>query len=380
MASSDLDRYCLRADRLSSGNRVVLLCDGEETYPAMLEAIGGAERSVCLETYILRGDHTGWRFATLLAEKARQGLDVFVLYDGVGGMNLDLDFLDHLRDSGVHVLEYHPVSPSWLDRLNNRDHRKMLVVDSAVAFTGGTNITDDHAPVEEGGGGWHDYNVRLEGPVVREALGLFMGNWNHNAREVEVPEHLLASPEPAGDDRIAVHGTMRWGTRSTVRRAYLKAIRRAVRSVVIANAYFVPDRRILRALKKACRRGVEVSVLLAGQSDLKMVRYASRNLYARLLKWGVRIFEWQEQVLHAKCAVVDGVWSSVGSYNLDYRSFLHNLEMNVMILSRTFASSLEGRLRMDMDRSERISKDGWRRRPRWKKLMERFCYLFRYWL
>ncbi|MDH5493139.1 MAG: phospholipase D-like domain-containing protein [Myxococcales bacterium] len=308
------------------GNEVRLLHDGAECFPSMLEAIAAAEREILLEMYWFASDRVGRRFAEALADRARAGLCVRIIYDAVGSLEAERSMFEALREAGCGVREFHPIAP-WRARfriglLNRRDHRKMLIVDGCVGFCGGVNLGDPWAPVEEGGGGFRDDMVRVRGPIAVPMRELFFETWAKLGEQESPPSRLAIRPERAdgvGVTLLANHSTLQ---RIAIRREYLRWIRRAQRSVFLTNSYFLPDWSIRRALIAAARRGVDVRVLLPGQSDLPAVRFASRRLYSRLIRRGVRIFEWSGSVLHSKTAVVDGVWCTVGTYNLDYRSFL----------------------------------------------------------
>lgn len=355
----------------------------------MISAIREARETICMESYIFRSDKTGRNFAEALVSKARQGIEVLLIYDSVGSRGSDSSMFSDLRAAGVRTLEYHPVLP-WHGSVTsrhrrgtgwdwwNRDHRKLLVVDTSIGFTGGINICDDHADPSEGGGGWRDTDIRIQGPAVREMQRLFLSTWRDEGSD-KVNEHkFLTHAEPAGNAVVAVLGTRELRNRRAIRRAYLHAIKSSRKSVCIANAYFVPDRGILRAMKNAVRRGVSVRILLSSKSDSPPVQFAGRALYDRLLKWGVRIWEWQGPILHAKTAVVDGLWSTIGSYNMDHRSVFHNLELNVNVLGAGFGVKMEEMFEEDLKHSKEITMGEWRARPWTERLLERFFYTFRH--
>lgn len=372
--SGDFSRY---QENYIGGNSLTLLSTGSEIFRSMLEAIDSAKESVHLESYILASDKTGEEFSRRLREKARAGVRVRVIFDAVGSIDIDPVFVNRLRNSGAQILEYHPVAP-WRPRWawGRRDHRKILVVDGKTAFTGGVNIWDVHLPIAEGGQDWRDLHVRLEGPAAYVLDRLFRAVWFKEAgRWFDSQGH----PEYArGTSRVWVAANQEFLHRYRIRSNYLSALRAARREVLIANAYFLPDRRIRRALGAAARRGVKVLVLVQGKSDILSVWYASRYRYDFLLRHGVRLLEWNGPILHEKAAVVDGTWSAVGSYNMDHRSLLHNLEVNLHVLDPEFAARLSGLLAQDMAQAREIKLEEWRRRPYREKVLERFFYLFRY--
>ena len=380
-------RFRTSREQFVSGSRVRYLRDGEQAFPAMLEAIAAAREQVLVEMYWFGSDRTGRQFAEALAERARAGLDVAVIYDAIGSIDASPSMFDDLREAGARVLEFHPVAP-WqrrfrLDRLQVRDHRKILVIDGVVGFTGGLNLGDPWAPEAHGGGGWRDDAVALEGPVVESMRLLFERTWiGQGQSPLRRPQRRLELPD--GPTRIRLLGESagqgwRSGTfhRRAIRSAYLSRIYHAQKRVWIANSYFVPDPIVLRALRRAGRRGVDVRILVPGRSDVLATMWAARATYSRLLRAGVRIFEWGGNILHAKTAVVDGHWTTIGSYNLDYRSLRYNLEVNVAVDDEGFAAEVEASMERDQQASPEIDRATWAMRPLSGRLFERLFYLFR---
>jgi cardiolipin synthase len=363
-------------DKFVTGNRLALLHSGEETFRAMRDAIDSARHSVHLETYILRDDATGRSIAERLIAKARQGVSVRWIYDAFGCLGLEASFITAMRNAGVRVLEYRPMEP-WRPRWGwmKRDHRKILVVDSRLAFTGGVNISHEHAPCSDGGGGWKDTHLEVEGPAAYELDRLFRAVWFRESRRSFPLGHY---PEPAGDSLAWVAANQELLHRHRIRRAYLNALHAARREVLIANAYFIPDHGIRRAIGEAARRGVDVRLLVPGKTDIPSAWHAGRSSYDHLLRLGARLFEWPESVLHAKMAVIDGVWCAVGSYNLDHVSLRMNLEVNIHALDCDLAATMKERFAEDFSRSREIKLEDWRRRPLSAKLLEKFWYQFRY--
>jgi cardiolipin synthase len=372
--------YVPAKTKLSNNNQVEILRDGKETFPAILSAIENAHYFINIETYIIASDRTGWKLGKALIERAKAGVEVNFLFDSIGGWECDPSFFKALTDAGVRIVEYRPLAP-WRPRWgwNNRDHRKIIVVDGEVAFTGGINLSDDYAPYEEGGGGWRDTHCRVSGPLVRELNKLFFETWHrHGGDPLDRKRHFVP-----GTHRPGIYGCVLDNNdsknRSLIRRAYLHALRRAKRTIYITNAYFIPDLGILGAIRKARERGVNVQIMVPGDSDVRIVWYASRALYHRLLSWGVKIFEWKK-MLHAKTAVIDGLWSTIGSCNIDHRSFRNNLEANVLFIDEEFGKEMEEMFFQDREQCTEITLELFEKRPYWRRVMEQICYFFRYWL
>lgn len=363
------------------GNRVSLLHDGEQCFPAMLEAIEGAGHEILLEMYWFGSDRTGWRFADALIRKARDGVNVRVIYDAVGSWESSEDLFDALRAAGCQVHEFHPIAP-WRQRfnlgvVNHRDHRKMLVVDGRIGFTGGVNIGDPWAPPADGGQGWRDDMIRVEGPAVEPMRELFRQTWAVLESPASLPQEPPPRIEGPGETPVRVLANHYLGERRAIREVYLERIERARERIFLTNSYFVPDRAVRRALGRAAERGVDVCVLLPGESDLPMVQLASRYAYGGLLRRGVALHEWQGAVLHAKSAVIDGRWCAVGSYNLDWRSWRFNLELIVTVEDARLGRAMEARFRRDLDNAWPVNPSDWRYRPLSQRMGEWFFYLFR---
>jgi cardiolipin synthase A/B len=379
---AELRRYVGDLVRWRAGNQVTLLRAGRETFPAMLEAIAGARRSVCLETYIFESDGTGRRFAAALIERARAGIAVRVLYDAIGSFNLAASLIDEMREAGVRVVEYHPLAP-WRRRwgVSRRDHRKILVVDDEVAFTGGVNVTDENAAVEDGGKGWHDLHCRVRGPVVSDLSRLFRRVWLLAGGDLyRAPPRASKVPPTAGDVPVHMLDNRLTRRRRIIRRAYLHAINAAREAVLLENAYFLPDRGVRRALARAVRRGVDVRVIVPNRSDVRTIQYAGMYVYRRMVKAGIKILRWRGLMNHAKVGVVDGVWSIIGSYNLDARSLFYNLEVAVEALDRTFGAIMVEQFRTDEANADVFDERAWTALPWWRKALAWLAFQARGWL
>lgn len=382
------ESLCLTPERMLAGHRVVALFGGAQAYPAMLEAIASARTEIALETYIWAADTNGRRFVDAVCIKAQEGVRVRCIVDGAGSFGFVTgEDVDRMRAAGVKLCVFHPVGP-WRARWGwqVRDHRKVLLVDGRVGFTGGMNLGDDYAPTDWGGHGWNDVQVRVEGPALREMERLFEVSWrystpwNFDAHD----EEERALPEPpaihGSETRVQALAVGRLFARRTVQRHLMFAMSRAQRRIWIEAAYFVPSRAIRAVLRRAARRGVDVRVITPRDSDVPFLADASRATWASLLRAGVRLFEWLPGMLHAKTVCIDGAWATVGSYNLDSRSLLYNWELTLGILDPDFAARLEEKFRLDLEMSEPVDPARWRRRGLLQRLRERIFYYFRVWL
>lgn len=345
------------------GHEVEILLDGGPFFDRFVRAIEEAEHYVFIESYIVAGDETGWRIANALVERAQAGLEVALMYDGYGSIGLDEDFVQFLAAAGVKTHAFRPLSLTkrvwpW----SQRNHRKILVADGQVGIVGGMNLSSEYDSLERGGQGWRDTAVCVRGPAVADLEQMFRGLWR---RERGTPLNSVARTPPAylDGDEVRFLGNFARKDRAFIRRAYLLAIFGAQRSVRIMNAYFLPDRVMRRALIRAAQRGVEVEVIVGGATDVRAALYATRALYAKFLKNGVRIYEWRQKVLHAKAAVIDGEWSTIGSSNLDYLSSFRNLEVNAGIAGKRVGTEMERQFDIDRERCTRIDHQLWKARP-----------------
>lgn len=363
---------------LLEGNEVVELLNGDEIFPAMLEAIRGAERTITFETFIYWSGEIGREFAEALSERARAGVKVLILLDWVGSVRMEDELLQQLREAGCEVVRYH--APKWyhLTRLNNRTHRKVLVVDGRIGFTGGVGIGDEWTGNAQDPDHWRDTHFKVLGPVVAQMQAVFMVNWIKARAEVEHTIEFFPPLERAGGMLAQMfHSSPDEGSEN-IRLMYLLSIAAARDRIRLEQSYFLPDDLIIRMLVAARRRGVVIEVIAPGEhTDTPYVRQASRARWGPLLEAGVRIFEYQPTNLHAKVMVVDGLWSSVGSTNFDNRAFRLNDEANLNVFDAGFAAQMERTLAADKQVSREITLDEWRRRPWHVKLRDRFWTLFR---
>lgn len=376
---------------LTTGNRVKLLEDGPATYRAMLAAIAGAKDHIHMETYILDDDEVGQQFASALIEQQRGGVQVHVIRDSVGTLGTPAEFFKRLTDEGIRVLEFNPINPGKARKeweLNERDHRKLLIVDGRVAFLGGINISAVYSSGSSASfsrpsgssGGWRDTHVQIEGPVVADLQKLFMDTWVAQKGEPMAERNFFPPPVSAGNEVVRAIGSSPEEPFSQIYATLLSAIGSAETSVYLTNAYFAPDPQLLTALEDAAARGVDVRLILPSKTDSWLIFHAGRNYYDRLLRAGVRIFERQGAILHSKTGLIDGVWATVGSTNLDWRSFLHNHELNAVVLGAGFGAQMQAVFDKDLAASTEITLEQWKRRSIDNRVLEGFSRLWEYWL
>lgn len=376
----ELRPYARSLLRWRPGCDVVVLRDGRETYPAMLAALRGARRTICLETYILASDATGERFKEVLIERARAGVVVRVLYDAVGSFALSSGFVAELRAAGCEVIDFNPIAP-WRRkfRLSHRDHRKILVVDDEVAFTGGLNIGNEYAPVEDGGLGWHDLHCRVTGAIVIDLARMFRRTWLRagGAHYKPLPPASRFAAHPTGASFTRLLDNTRRRQRATVRRAFTYVIRAARERVLIQNAYFLPDRGLRRSLARAVKRGVDVQVIVPGRSDVRLIEWASLYAMRALVNQGVKILRWRGVMMHAKTAVIDRLWSTIGSYNFDAMSRFNNLEVTVEILDPAVGEALVENFETSRAYCVPYTNEAWLALPWYTKALAWFAFRLR---
>jgi cardiolipin synthase len=365
--------------RFTDGNRVDLFDTGREGLDAMLAAILEARERIHLETYILRADSVGQRFLDALADRAATGVAVRLLYDALGSRGIDVRAFDRLVAAGGQVLAFNPIArvyPEFAPR--RRDHRKILVVDGRVAFTGGLNIGDEYAVGLAGDGDdeWRDAHVRLEGPVVRDLEAVFLESWfRSDGPGLPWDALLLREPEPVGESRCAVLADGPVYRRRRMRELIVSALDGARSEVVLESPYFAPGRRVLDALARASSRGVSVHLLLAGRTDHPILKRAARAIVPRLLRTGVTFHEYDSAMLHAKLAVFDSAWAVIGTSNLDRQSFEHNFEVNLIVEGGPIPEQLGRRFRGDIERARRVDLETLAARGPIERLVDRLAAL-----
>jgi cardiolipin synthase len=377
-------------DPLREGNQLELLVDGPATYAAMFAAIDAATDHINLESYIVEAAGPGEELARRLIAKCRQGVRVNLLYDGFGSLMTDARYFESLREAGVAVCEYNPLR-SWRNLFSRsvhwRDHRKLLVVDGRVAFVGGVNISGVYsagsahaarAAEASKAPRWRDTHVQVAGPLVADLQQCFLRHWNRHADTPLAPACYLPALAQAGVQRAASASCDAGRRGNPFYRALIAAIEAAHERVLVTAAYFVPTRRLLRALAGAARRGVDVQLVLPSLSDAWAPLHAGRSHYGQLLHSGVRIFERQGALLHAKTTVIDGVWATVGSSNLDWRSFVHNAEANVIAVDSDFAAGMEALFRADLAQSREVNLVQWHGRGLVQRLCENLARRFEF--
>ena len=377
---------------LTKGNKVTLLVNGPATYAAMFDAVRNARDHINIETFTMEDieDERGHKFADLLLQKQEEGVQVNLIYDSVGSHTTPAAFFQRLRDGGIEVVEFNPINPfkargKW--RLARSDHRKIMIVDGKIAFTGGVNIsqvyssglsarregTDAQTP-------WRDTDVKIEGPAVAEFQKLFFDTWSKQEGAKLSVRNYFPDIKEQGNALVGVLGSTPGEANRITFIMYVAAITFAENSLHMTNAYFVPDHQTVEALTDAAKRGVDVKIILAGTTDSSMAQLAGEYFYSRLLKSGVKLYKRRNALLHAKTLVIDGVWSTVGSTNMDFWSFSSNDEVNAVILSHEFAVEMEKMFTEDLAESDEVRWQDWKKRSLSLKVKELLSHLLARWL
>lgn len=363
---------------LVAGNRVTTLINGDRIFPPMLAAIRAAKISVTFETFVIR-DQIGSAFCEALAAAAERGVTVCILLDWLGSRGMDPQLIEAARQAGCDLQLYHP--PTWfhLGRLNNRTHRKVLIVDGAIGFTGGVGMGNEWLGDAQDEAHWRESHYQVEGPVVAQMQAVFVDNWiKATGRVLHGPEFFPATYANAGDMDAQMFGSSPVGGSESMHLMILLALTAAQKSIDIENAYFVPDRLTAEALAVAARRGVRVRIVVPGKfTDARVGRWAAQALYGDLLDAGVEIYEYQPTMIHCKVLVLDGTWTSVGSANFDDRSFRLNDEANLNVFSSDLAAEQIRYIEADIARSKRMVLRRWARRSSTRRIYESLALLLR---
>jgi len=361
---------------LHHGNRVTIYTNGPEFYPAMLQAICRATRSINMECYIFQPGRTANQFIAALSERARAGVNVTIVVDAIGSFSLWGRPVRKLRKAGCRIASYQ--RPRWysLARLNNRTHRELLIVDGHVAFTGGAGIADWWACPRGRVATWRDTMARIEGPIVAALQGVSAENWLECCGEILTGPEYFPDLSPSGTTTAFVVKSSPSDRATASRVTFQLLMEGADREIQISTPYFLPDRALRRALIGIARRGVAVSVVVPGRAtDQRWVRLASRRMWGELLEAGIRIHEYRPAMIHAKVLLVDGLWSVIGTTNIDNRSFEHNDEVNVAMRDPAVATCLREDYRRDEQNSDAITLEQWRKRPLWEKIVGPFIWI-----
>jgi cardiolipin synthase len=360
------------------GNRIVPLVNGDRIFPAVLGAIRGARKTITLETFIYWSGKIGEEVAEALAERAKAGVRVHVLLDWLGSKQIDEKYVEEMERAGVQVERYHPIRWRVLGKVNHRTHRKILVVDGRIGFTGGLGIADKWTGDGQDPDHWRDTHYLLEGPAVGQMQAAFMDNWTQTHAEVLYGDDYFPQLEKAGECPAQVFKSSPREGGQSMRLMYLLSIASATKTIDLGSAYFVPDDLAVEELVDARKRGVRVRILVPGKYiDTHIVRRASRSRWGALLEAGCEIHEYQPTMYHCKLLIVDGVWTSVGSTNFDNRSFRLNDEVNLSVTDPGFAAGETVQFERDLRGARRITLEEWRRRPWTEKVIEHAAGLLR---
>ncbi|RWG58466.1 MAG: cardiolipin synthase B [Mesorhizobium sp.] len=357
--------------QMFEANAVQTLVNGDEIFPAMLQAIRSARKTINMETYIYWSGSVGYEFATSLAAKAREGVEVRVLVDWLGSLPFDEKLIQIMTSAGVRFERYRPIHWYTLDRVNNRTHRKLLIVDGRVAFTGGVGIADNWLGDARNPNEWRDTHYQIEGPAVPGFQAAFAENWLETVGETLQGENFYLPPEAAGALRAQLILSSQPNGSENMELMMLAAIAAAKDHLRIGMAYFLPDDIALQQILDARKRGVAVDVIVPNSlTDVPIVRKASRYFWGKLLEAGVRIYEFQPTMYHPKLLIVDDVWASFGSTNLDQRSLRLNDEATLNVYGKEFARTQIDLFNEDLKRSRQISLAEWRSRPMREKFTD----------
>lgn len=359
------------------GNEVRILNNGDETFPSMLAAIDAATTTITFESFIFR-DEIGGHFCNALTNAAKRGVKVHILLDWIGSRTMDQGLLETTKKAGAQVRIYHELSWYNWRRINNRTHRKLLICDGKVGYTGGLGVGHEWTGHGQDPKHWRDTHYEVTGPVVAQMQSVFIDNWIKATGEVLHGEAYFPTLKPTGKMDAQMFSSSPEGGSSSLHLMMLLAFAAATKSIDIENSYFVPDKLTIQTLIAARKRGVRVRVLVPSEhTDAKFGRWASQALYAELLQAGIEISEYEPTMIHCKIIVVDGLWTSVGSCNFDDRSFRLNDEANLNVFDETFAQKQLEFVEQDFAQSRRIVRGRWARRSLIKRVMENIAIMFR---
>lgn len=359
---------------LLRGHRTQTLLNGDQVFPSMLEAIRNSKKTITFETYIYWSGKVGQMFTDALSERARAGVKTHVLVDWVGSTKMDKDLLKGMEEAGVQVVRYNPLNWYSINRLNNRTHRKILVADGRIGFTGGLGVADHWLGNARNKNEWRDTHYRFEGPAVGELQAAFVDNWLETTGAVLHGEEYFPELKDVGPQYAQVFISNAEDSTESAYMMYMLSIASARKEILLSNAYFVPDEFSLETLVDAAKRGVKIQIIAPSKiTDTKIVRSASRSLWGDLLKAGVEFYEYQPTMYHCKVLVIDGLWTSVGSTNFDNRSFKLNDEVNLNVYDAEFAKEQIRIFYEDRAKSRRITYDEWMNRSSIEKVKD---YLF----
>ena len=362
---------------LTENNNVTILQNGNETFKALIHAIEEAQHHIHLEYYIIEDDHIGNLIRNLLIKKSKQGIKIRFIYDDVGCWSLPKHFVDSMTDAGIEIYPFLPVRfPSLTNKINNRNHRKIVVVDGKIGFMGGLNIADRYLQGNAEIGIWRDTHLRLEGESVGSLQTIFLVDWYFVSEEIVHGPDFFPSPGIKDYHLVQITASGPDSDWSSIMQAYFAAIASAQSFIYISTPYFLPNESILTALKTTSLSGVDVRILLPYKSDSKIVFYSSRSYISELLEAGIKVFLYKKGFPHSKLLLVDGVLSSVGTANMDIRSFDQNFEVSALIYDEKIASDLQNRYLCDLNNSVEITMSEWERRPRWDQIRESVARIF----
>jgi len=361
----------------TDGNTVTLLWKGKESFHTIFDFVQKAKELICLEFYIFRNDETGNELAGILQEKASEGVKIHVLYDHFGSLQTPMKFWRALKRAGVRVRASRPFKWTAPFHYVYRDHKKVIIIDGVRAFTGGLNIANEYRGYYRVKKikGWRDTGIFLEGPIAKKLLDIFRESWSI-WEGAPIDFNRRVEPVPGGLPVIPIFASSAKGRRK-MRKLLYYSINQASRSIYLTTAYFTPSRRMLQVLEEAVARGADVKLLLPGKTDIVAAYYAGRAFFTKLLRAGVEIYSYEGEILHAKTAVFDGIWSVIGSANLDFQSLRRNDEGNVGILGEDFGRQMTDIFQEDLKQSEQVILDQWIKRPFFEKVKEKFFALFR---